>query len=94
LIRSWVATVVVVAGSVVATIVVVEVELGGDVVLTTVVSATLVAADTGAVDGADDSSLLHPATASAAKPKASSRFKVCTHRLRSASWTLPPSPVV
>ena len=61
---------------------------------TTVVSATLVATDTGAVDGAEASSLLHPATTSAAKPKATSRFMLCTHRLRSASWTLPPGPVV
>ena len=91
LIRSSVATVVVVAGTVVGGIVVLGVVvLGADELVAGVVSATLVVADTGEVGGAEASLLLHPATTSAAQPKATSRFVVCTRASDPPNGTLPP----
>ena len=90
LIRSSVATVVVVAGRVVASSVVVGIEVagGGEVVGAGVVSAVVGAGVPPIVGGAAALLLLHDANASAARPKQARRFIVCTQSLQSASATL------
>ena len=90
MISSSVAIVVVVAGRVVVSIVVVGIEVaaGAEAVEAGVVSAVVGAGVPPIVGGAEALLLLHDANASAARPRQTRRFIVCTQSLQSASATL------